>query len=224
MNLLEKYVIICHNKEKAEFYPFDNYFSYTIIGAVLLDLASQDYIKLENGYLKLLKTSRTNHPVYDSIINLIKASKKDRKIKHWIQRIYQKNWRIKRDTIEACAKNGIMRIERKKFLNIIPYKRYHLNSSSERRELIHQLRDVCLYKKEGTAETISLLGLIHAAQAYKALANEKSEIRTIKKNLKQLVKNELVSGVINSITDEINTAIIASIVATTAATTVVTSS
>jgi golgi phosphoprotein 3 len=218
MNLLEKFVTICYRAKGEDFHPYENYFAYTMTGAILMDLASQDYIKIENGYLRLLKHSATDHPVYNMVIDQIKNSKKERKLKSWISRIYQKNWRIKRDVLEECNKRGLIRIERKKFLNLIPYRKYKLNSTQQRAELIRQMRDVALHNKEGNAELYSLLGLIHASQSYKAIARDRGDERIVKKKVKQLINNDLIGGAVDAVIQEVNVAIIATIVASTTAT------
>jgi hypothetical protein len=130
-----------------------------------------------------------------------------------VRQLAGKSRYIFRETVSSLEKDRILRIERKKFLNLVPYSRYWFIDKRLRINIIEELRGILLYSRKATAKQSMLLGLIKASEAHRLISKEKSELKSIRKKNTEFLKGDVLSSGIKQVIKETQAAIIASVVA-----------
>jgi hypothetical protein len=143
----------------------------------------------------------------------ITKSSRNRKLSYWISRLTNKSRFIVSEMTKKLENNRVIRIEHKKFLGFIPYKRYWFLNNSIRTDIIEQLRGILLYVKKPGKKELMLLSILHAARAHSILSKERGETKVLRQKCNELLKNDLIISEISLTLREVNAAIAASITA-----------
>jgi len=123
LNTLTKFLLVAHHPEKGRFLISDAHINYGIIGAALLEMSLDEQIKIEENKLILLKDGNSENSIISEISKEIRTSKKTRKIKYWITKLAIKSRKFKWEILVDLEKNKLLRIEDKKFLGLIPFRK-----------------------------------------------------------------------------------------------------
>lgn len=218
-NTAEKFLILAHHPEKGRFMTSQLYIQYGIAGSVLLDMTLDDRIEMSDKKLILKAGSGTPGPMTGEIIALISQSVKPRKTEYWIRKLagrYKKyKWQILRD-LEG---RKLLRIENRKFLGIIPYRKSYLLESYTRSKLISQLKNDILYNNKTSGENLALAGMIEACRMHRILTDDRDELKTIRKQLKKIIKEIPVADMVGQTIRQVQAAITASVTAAVVAST-----
>ena len=97
-------------------------------------------------YIKA-RAGKAGSPVSE-IENMIRRSEKPRKLKTWVNKLSRKSSRFRKSIEADLVRKKLIRIEKKKFLGIIPYQNTYLTGRRERNDFINQLREGLTRKRE----------------------------------------------------------------------------
>jgi len=217
LNTLTKFLLIAHHPEKGRFIISEAHINYGIIGAALLEMSLDEQIRIEGQKLILIKDANSENFIISEISKEIKNAKKPRKIKYWVTKLARKSRRFKWEILANLEKHKLLKIEDRKFLGLIPYKKSYLIESSIRNGLINQLRKEALFGKNLNNDTILMLGLIEACKMHKIITSDKQELKKLKKALKEIIKESPIADTVDKTIKEVQAAIIGAIVASTVA-------
>jgi len=218
LNTAEKFLLIAQHPVKGRFIVSDTEISYGIVGAFLLDMSLDNRIGIEEKRLILKNVKRDDNPIISEISTIIGKSEKHRKIKYWIDRLTRKSNIYKRSLQDGLERKGLVRIEHHKFLGLIPYRKCYIIDSKMRDSLIRLLRECILFHKELNNENTVLLGLIEACRMHKILSSDREELKTIRKELKAIIKESPIAETVGETIKQVQIAIISSVAAATIAT------
>ncbi len=224
LNTTEKFLLIAQHPTKGKFIISDTHINYGISGSLLIEMSLDNRIIIEENKLILKSHKSSKDPIVSEISAIIKNSKKPRKIKYWVSKLENKSRKYKWIFLNKLEKDRLMRIEKKKFLGLFSYRRCYLIERKTRDDMIKQLKDGVLYKKELSSENIVLLGLIQATGMHKIFTSDKRELKSIKKKLKAILKDAPIAGAVDKTLKEMQAAIIGAMAVSIATTTVATSS
>jgi len=218
LNTVEKFLLIAQHPEKGRFTISEIHIKYGIIGALLMEMSLVETIDIEKDRLILKNQKIISDPVTKEISLIIKNSKKPRKVKYWITRLSRKSLKYKWTFLEGLVKKKLIRIENKKFLGLIPYRRNYLVESKTRYNLIQELKKNILSRRDISNENIVLLGLIEACKMHKIISSDRDELKKIKKELKVIIKESPIAGTVDKTIREVQAAIVVALVASTVVT------
>lgn len=213
MNLTcaEKFLLLAKHPAKGGFIISDPHLGLGLAGAIILDMTLSGLITIDNKRVTLVDGKIEHTSVHSEIATKIRDSRRLHKIGHWINRINNRSGRYRWFFVESMANKEIMKVEEKRFLLFIPYKRSYLINERPRNELVNELRNSLFAKKYHDEEITSLLALVHACGLHKALSSNKAEIKTIKQELKTLIKENPIASGVESTIRQIQVAIATSI-------------
>lgn len=217
LNTLNKFLLIAHHPEKGRFLISDVHINYGIIGAALLEMSLDGQLKIEENRLIVLKSGNSENSIIAEISKEIRASKKTKKIRFWIAKLARKSRKYKWEILSDLEKNKLLRIEDKKFLGFIPYRRSYLVQSNTRRDLIHQLRKEALYGRDLSNDSMLILSLIEACKMHKIITSDKEELKRLKQALKEIIKNSPIADTVDKTIKQVQAAIVGAIVASSVA-------
>jgi len=211
LSIPEKFLILAQHPSKGRLQTQDLYLKYGLAGAFLLEMSNEKMIRIENKRV-ILKDARQNaNPIISEIQEKMKDSDRPRRIQYWLMKIQRKHSIYKWIILNSLAEKRIMRIEQKRFLSLIPYKRTYLLDIKKRYSLISQLTKSVLSRKDIGEDKFAILGLIEACKMHKMLTTDKSELKTLRSELKRIIKESPIASGIDATIKQIQIAIIASI-------------
>ena len=219
LNTLAKFLLVAHHPEKGRFLISSIHINYGIIGAALLEMSRDGQIKIEGNKLILIKNEASDHPIISEISTEIRNSKKPRKVKYWVTKLAQRSRKFKWIILSDLEKNKLLRIEEKKFLGLIPYRKTYLIGAATRENMIRQLRNNVLFRSELEEDSILMLGLVEACKMHKIITSDRVELKKLKKELKEVIKESSITETADKTIKEVQAAIVRAISASAAAAT-----
>lgn len=213
-SLAEQFVVITLHPEKGRQAIGDIQFRYSLTGAFLMEYFTMGEFTIENKRL-IGAFSNNGEVVHDLFADKIMASQRNKRISTWISSLTNKSRIIKNEVMKSLEKKGIITIEQKRFLNIIPYKRYWFRESGTRNGIIELLRNILLYEKQPGVKEMMLLGLIEASCSYKMLSRERGEAKLMRKKNKLLLQGDILAKEISETIKQLQAAITSAVMAAT---------
>ncbi|MCW3787339.1 GOLPH3/VPS74 family protein [Plebeiibacterium sediminum] len=209
-----KFLILIQHPEKARFLVSEQIKNVGLIGAILLDLAYEKCIEIENGKL-IVKSNHTRlSETHNKILEELRNSSRIRKIKNWINRFIRKVRKYQKELLIELERKEFVSLEHKKFLGIRYYKCSLVNASM-RNGLIEDLRALVFSNKDITNEDALMLSLVDACKMYKIICKDRKEIKLCRKRLKEIVELNLISEGVDKVIKEMQTVVIAAVMAST---------
>ncbi len=214
--VVEQFICLSLNPDSGRYTVLGNYLTYGITGAMLMDLALNEKIKIKDRYiLEGDDRSRPGISSYDRMLEKIIDSNRSRTIKKWVQKSGRRSSWYRKEVQKYLVEKGILRQESKRFIGI-PYKLHYPAKPGYRKTLIKRYKEIILYGKEPEEHEIMVLGLIYACKMHKVLSGIGPERRKIRKKLVELIKDNAFAKDISKTIIEMQAAITASIAATAA--------
>lgn len=213
-NTVEKFLLIAHHPEKGRFMIPQIYIQYGIAGALLLDLTLEDRIETADKRLLLKSGKVSADPVISEVVTLISQSPRSRKTDYWVRKLATRHNKYKWQVLKSLADKRMVRIEEKKFLGLIPYRQSYLTESYTRSTMIRHLKsEILAYTREPSSASMAIAGLIEACRMHRILSDDREELKTIKAQLKKIIKDSPVSDIVSQTIKQVQAAIIASVTA-----------
>lgn len=173
-NVTSQFIILALHPEKGRVMIDSTRFRYSLIGALLMDFLDNGEISLNEK--RLIPSFRKNGDlIHDMIAEKIERSSRPKRISYWVRSLSMKSRQVLRESMNTLINNGIVRHEKRYFLNIFPYNRYFITKPNIRTGIIDEIRSVLLYNKPATRKQGMLIGLIKASRSSRLLANERTE-------------------------------------------------
>jgi len=219
LSTVEKFLLIAQHPEKGRFIIPDMQINYGIIGALLLEMSFLEMINIENNKLILKSNKSNNDPIIKEISLIIRNSRKPRKLRFWINKLARKSRNYKWTILNELVHKRLIRIENKKFLGLIPYRKTYLVDTKTRNSLLQELKKSILSRRNISDENIVVLGLVEACKMHKAITTDKTELKKIKKELKEIIKESPIAGTLDKTIKEVQAAIMVTLMASTVVTT-----
>ena len=211
-----QFLILSLHPDKGRIMTDSIHFRYSLTGAVLMDFLDNGEISLSDN--RLIPAFRKNgDPIHDLFAEKIEKSSKPKRIFYWVRSLTGKSRFVFRETVNSLINKGILRHERRFFMNIFPYNRYFLTDRKLRTGIIDDIRNVLLHNKPATRKQSMLIGLIKASLSHQLLAKEKEERKILRKKCNEFIQSDAMASEIDKAIRAVQAAIIASVTASTVA-------
>jgi len=217
-SLKEKFILLCYHPEKGK--PFWNaqYYIYGLTGAIFLELAGMQKIKIANKRLEITDSKETGDPVLDLVLNILAQAKSKKRVQTWIHKFasFRMGRKIKRMILDKLVEKRVLGKEEAKFLLIFKYFKYPARDTRTRNELINNVRDFVLRNRSNEPDALLLASLVGSAQITSRVF-EKADRRNARKRLKELNKGNEISQIVGETVSAVQAAIVASVATSAAA-------
>jgi Txe/YoeB family toxin of Txe-Axe toxin-antitoxin module len=211
-----QFIILSLHPAKGRIIINNIHFRYSLTGAVLMDFLNNGEITLDRNRL-IARMRKNGDPVHDKFADFFEKSSKPKRLSYWVRRLTRESRLVFRENINTLINSGLIKHERRYFLNIIPYNRYFLSGGNLRIGIINELREILLRDKQATRVQRMLIGLIKASRSSRILAIERGERSTLRKKCNSFSQNDPISTEIEKVISQVQAAIIASITAASTA-------
>lgn len=210
--ITESLLILTHKKDKGGYKQLGNGIQHAILMGVFLDLFNNELLILKEDKVHL-NSSQTSSSVLPELFEKIRKSKKPRNIKYWFQRmnIYSNKlfWRLN-ELLEADRK---IRIDHKKFLGFIPYRRTFLINPTEQIDLLRKLKQDLKSYGEISNTNHNILQVLNTCNMHSIFIQDSSERKEIKKRFKALKDRTPIESNLSKTVKETQAALNAAIIA-----------
>ena len=187
---------------------------YALAGALLLELYLGGRVRLEGKKIVLCNPTPTGNALANELLETIAASRKPKKAATWIESFGERGKKMQKAAAGSLVAQGILREEEKRFLWVIPYTGYAAVDTSAKFALKQRLRGLALGGETADQRGLALLSLVRAAGMLDYVFT-KDEMRTAKRRVEELVKDEAIGQAVAEAIEAVNTAVM--VAATTAA-------
>ena len=223
LTIPEKFILLALNSKKGNIQISSNYFNYGLAGAVLLELAKEGYITLENNKINPTGLKWPKNQVLKNVYSKIHASKRRKKARTWIQKLSFSIKKIKKPFLSNLIQNGIISRSEHHFAGLIRYYRYPVKQEKLKTSIISEIKELVLENKHANNDLVILACLTVACQFTSKIFTNSDERKIARKKIKILMKENEMTKIISDTLAQINAAIIASISVTATASTSVSS-
>jgi hypothetical protein len=196
---VEKMLLLAKHPAKGGFLTTDLHLNYGVIGSLLQDMLLEKIFEIQNDRIVPKGLKHHENPIYSEIETKIRSSEKPRKIHYWVAKLAKKSKSYKWMILNELASKRVVRIEQKKFLSIIPYRRCYLVDIKNRNNLIMQLKIKALSKKTLDEESKVLLSFIEVCSLRKVLSTDRSEQRILRNELRMMVKENPIARAVETV-------------------------
>jgi hypothetical protein len=165
----------------------ENSIKFGLAGAILFELILTERIELLEGKIRVLNSKSVDDPVVDKVLTLIKASKKERPLRNWIQRIVYKKLMLRKTLLKELMNKNVVRKEEYSLLWVFYQFKYPLVNSELKKKIQEDLHQKVMGDKKLSDYDLMLLAVMNTC-------------KMIRKNFRHLENYSKVSHRIREIT------------------------
>jgi hypothetical protein len=215
LNLIENFLLLSLDPQKGKSLIDSLSLNYGIAGAILLELSQNNKLTVKDKRLIVLDKNLTNDFVFDFCLKLIMNSKKNRRVKYWINSLGNKSNVLKKNVLNELVHKRILNKKVKVlFWGLIKINRYPVVDIKLIKELKDNLKSIVFGNNKADVESVLLLSLLHSSKLSRILFSNRKEFRKSNKRIKELTKDIEISGAMGDALKEVQAAVM---IATTSA-------
>jgi len=190
LSLAESLLFITHHPLKSRFRGSEGHLRSSLHAAVLLDLLDKGVISLEQGHVQVTSNKSPLNEIEKRAFEAIASSGKIRKTKYWIQYLFFKASIKKWDIWKPMIRKGLVGLERRKILGLIPYHLSVIQRTLVQSGMIRRLRLLIQRSEKPKGRSLLLIALIHSSDAYPIFSSSWKERIQLKKRVKSMLKEK----------------------------------
>ncbi len=134
-----------------------------LIGAMMMDLYLRGKILIERKKIRIIDPTSTGDEYLDDILEILKSSKKIRKLNRWIDRISRRYKTYYYAFFKRLEKQEILKIEVKKTFKIFETKRFYLQRPEVKMVILEQIQNTIVNNLSPSIDLLCLLSLIEVS-------------------------------------------------------------
>jgi golgi phosphoprotein 3 len=208
LNLYEEFILLSLDKIKGKFIIDSLALNYGLAGAILLQLSKEEIIRIDSKKLYLEKLNLTDNKILDDCIGLIRASKKQRSAKYWVNKIGSKAGPMRNWILSQLCDKQIVKVQKSKFLWVFTITRYPAANSEVIDQIKKQLIDIVINYRKPELESVLLLSLVDGCKLTRAFFPDKADYKKAITRIKELTKEIEIGEAVSQTIKEIQTAVI----------------
>ena len=186
LTFLEKLILLALD-DKGWFGTAEHRIKFGLAGAILFELYQLGRIELKEKEVIVLNPKPTDDVVLDKVLNLIKASRKPRGVRAWIQRIVYKKLLLRKSLLKQLIQKKILRKEEYSLMMVFYQTKYPLVNFEIKHSLQEDINDTILSSRPLTDHELMILVVMN-------------NCKMIRKNLGGFINYLKVRNRINEIT------------------------
>lgn len=213
LKIVKNFLLLSQHPEKGRFIIDEIKLQYGIIGALFMQMSLDGMIDIVDDQLLLKAGKGSRNPIFSVMEEEIRKSKKTRKMNYWVSKLSKHSRRFKKIILNMLVEDRIIRIERRKFLGLIPWQQTFLVNQKARRDLIRQLKMDLLSANEISSDHLVLLALIETCKMQNIFTHDKEELKKIRKKLKEITVINPIARSVNRNIKQVQAAIFTTVIA-----------
>ncbi|BDA66927.1 hypothetical protein RIVM261_029690 [Rivularia sp. IAM M-261] len=218
LKLAEELLLLAYN-DNGNIVCDSTALSYTLPGALLIELAVLGKVIFEQNKLVLIDDRFTGDDILDEVVSIIAESSHLRNPQQWVKRLQSQMQNLRGRLSAQLIDEGILTAEEERFLWIFKSLRYPTVDASYKQTIINRIRTAVLEAKSVPSRTAALISLIGVCQLVNSIFDP-SERKEAKQQIKLIQQDNIISrgvaATISSVQSATTAAIVASIATSSA--------
>jgi hypothetical protein len=215
LSLKEQFLLLAYDDERGRPLIMGNAFNYSLAGSVLLELSHTKKISVREKRVYIESYKTTSDPVLDHAIELIRKSRKNKKIKSWVQKFGFSPGKLKKAILSQLIDKRFLRKEEHKVLGLITCRNYYNLKTEYKKELMKKIRKIILDGESADESSFMLVSLIGTSGLVKKVFSDSKERKAAKARVKQMMKDNEFGKSINDAISAANAAVVSAVAAST---------
>jgi len=163
LTFLEK-IILLSLDDKGWFGNSELKIKFGLAGGILFELIQKGRIELKGNMIHLVSSKTTDDFVLDKVLGLIKASKKSRNLRNWIQRIVYKKLLLRKALLKNLIDKKVVRREEYTLLMIFYQYKYPVINTELKKKIQEDLYERITTDKKMTDHDLMLLAIMNTCK------------------------------------------------------------
>lgn len=206
LSLIDQLTLLSLDDESGSFIADSTTYSYSLAGAILLELSLHNRIEVIHKNKVLVKDKlNTGDALLDEYLHLMAQSKKEKTIQDWIEIIAEHADKVKQHTIDKLIKEDILTQKEEKILWVFTVHKYPAQNSEPEDTLKQRLNRIIENNEPAQLNDIMLLSLVDTCELYNEIFG-KEKAKEYQKRLKVLIKDVEISAIMNQTVKEVHEA------------------
>ncbi|MGB0522063.1 MAG: GOLPH3/VPS74 family protein [Flammeovirgaceae bacterium] len=207
LNLPEALLLIALDDHSGKFITENIRLSYSLGGAILLELSKNNRIEIADDRVKLVNSTPMRNELLNQALESIKAVNQAKKVDHWIMRFGNKAAKIRKTIIQDLVERGVLEKREEKFLWVFTNHKYPTQNPDAENAVRKRLKAVVLQQQPAEEIDILLLSLLKVCKLTKEVFGEAAKDSHVQERIIQLIEKEEIGKGIRQAVQNIETAI-----------------
>ncbi|MFX1313540.1 MAG: GPP34 family phosphoprotein [Promethearchaeota archaeon] len=160
-----------------------------LIGAMIMDLYLRGKILIERKKIRVIDPNSTGDEYLDDTLEILKSSKKNRKLDRWIERISRRYKRYYYAFFKRLEEQEILKIEVKKTFKIFETKRFYLQRPDVKMVILEQIQNAIVNNLSPSIDLLCLLSLLEVSGLIKVYIAKEFR-KQVKMRIEELIYSE----------------------------------
>jgi hypothetical protein len=207
LTFVEEIVLLALDDKKGKFVDLPPLaLDQALAGAALLELAFQNRIDTDLTHLTLVSDKATGDRMLDPILKEIVAAKDKRDAKYWVGVISADGEKIRDAALAKLVEKGVLKKEEKKFLWVIPGRRYPMIQEQEEQEVRTRIRQVVVDGTVPSPRDVVIISLASACQLLRTVFSD-ADLLKYSPRIAEVAKMDLIGRAVSKSVAEVQEAV-----------------
>jgi len=195
LSITEKIILssIDENKSKFSIRAY-NFYNYGVKGAAILKLAAGNNIKIESKKIIVTDESPVDDSIFDSVLQHLKSIGRPIRLDSWFYSYYRFNRTLKIQVLNNLEAKGIIMQDERRFLGLIPYKKYNIINSYVKQAIKSDVREILLKESSDVNDETAVLISLATVCGGLRMFLDRNEMRQIRSKITRIKKGEYFIG------------------------------
>lgn len=196
--LAEELFLLAINDAKGRIHGMaESMLCYGLAGAVLADLALHSEIRVDpKGRLAVCGDGPRGDDILEEAFGAIQAADRLHKVRYWVDRMSNDSSRFQQRLAERLAIKGVLRLEKRRLLWVVPYTLYPQQDASAKYWIKQQLRSAVLTNEPSEPRAVALLNLLRACDLL-GLVFTPDELKAAKRRIAELSAGDTIATAVS---------------------------
>ena len=177
-----------------------------LAGAALLELAFQNRIDTDLTHLTLVNAKPTGEGMLDPLLEKIVEAKDKKDAKYWVGVFSAEGEKLREKTLDRLVQRGIIKREEKRFLWVIPGRRYPMVNNQEEQEVRKRIQSVIAEGEVPGPRDVVLISLSSACQLLRSVFSD-ADLLKYSARIAEVSKMDLIGRAVSKSVAEVQDAV-----------------
>ena len=177
-----------------------------LAGAALLELAFQNRIDTDLTHLTLVNAKPTGEGMLDPLLEKIVEAKDKKDAKYWVGVFSAEGEKLREKTLDRLVQRGIIKREEKRFLWVIPGRRYPMVNNQEEQEVRKRIQSVIAEGEVPGPRDVVLISLSSACQLLRSVFSD-ADLLKYSARIAEVSKMDLIGIAVSKSVAEVQEAV-----------------
>ena len=177
-----------------------------LAGAALLELAFQNRIDTDLTHLTLVNAKPTGEGMLDPLLEKIVEAKDKKDAKYWVGVFSAEGEKLREKTLDRLVQRRIIKREEKRFLWVIPGRRYPMVNNQEEQEVRKRIQSVIAEGEVPGPRDVVLISLSSACQLLRSVFSD-ADLLKYSARIAEVSKMDLIGRAVSKSVAEVQEAV-----------------